>query len=1005
MTIVTKNSLTISNVNDGTITHYAYANSADGKDGFYIGGGTNLLQGTQDFSGSNWLNLGSVWKKTDETYNGLSVAETTSDWSGIAQYYQVKQDETYTFSLFARYTSGTGKSNIFIELNNDPENGHKKAQIHNNYLDCFLDTNWKKCSITFTATSDGYVKPRMERSNNNTNVLRVCGFMFEEGTVAHPWSPAPSEAHPSYIGQYTDFNTTASTDPAKYAPWIVFKGKDGLKGDTGGILGENMWIGHKYSYSGSTRIYPSFEHIQGITPVATRIFDDSTQFTFNDDYYIAHFQSNLYVNIDKQITTTVAHDDDLTIYCNDEVIVSKNTTIFTPYNITFNLKAGWNKIDILLHEIVGGDQVAFGTKLSSLVEHLSYIKGADGQNSYTHTAYAWSSDGTDRFTNVYPNLNLLDGTKDFSGNWLRTGNWTNDGTYKGLTVKKKTSQWDGINKIFTASKDGFYTFSAYVKSSGNTANIFRYCGINSTSANAIQRQMGNNFDWIRDSVTLNLKANDAVWVRYEISGSGTDSILWTAGHKWEQGSTATPYIPSFSEVKTSDYPSYIGTYSDDKIESSLDYSKYQWAIFKGQNSNAYTAYSWSSDGTDRFSNIYPNLNLSNNTQLNYDDLPTGISNGGGTDKSEKVAINDLAGFSWGRKYTPSTRVAQSGMRVVTDVSKLKIGDTITNSFWVKNTGNRPVKFIPQMGFRYGADTEPNKGVSTGWNYVGGSDIEVKNDGKWTKLTFTTIIPQPTVASNRTGDILKSVVHYAYSSGAMMPLAVTDTFIISPLKLELGSISTPWMPSESEAQDQWQDAIPMYVGVGEKDSQNPTDYRWQLNPRYVQASSDSGLSNKAGLDDLASVADTANDALVQAQNAVSNEDYTSWLEHDYQTTINNLQDVSAQNQEDINNVDDRTTIVEGFYGEMKVKWNFIDESFTFSEEGMFISNAQSKMAIQVTSDKIVFWDNDVDVAFITGEVLNIQKGVFLESATIGNHLITKFSDDSPVTIIRYVGGIT
>ncbi|MDN6749306.1 MAG: hypothetical protein L0L95_03550, partial [Staphylococcus equorum] len=179
----------------------------------------------------------------------------------------------------------------------------------------------------------------------------------------------------------------------------------------------------------------------------------------------------------------------------------------------------------------------------------------------------------------------------------------------------------------------------------------------------------------------------------------------------------------------------------------------------------------------------------------------------------------------------------------------------------------------------------------------------------------------------------------------------------------------------------------------------------LNPRYVQASSDSGLSNKAGLDDLASIADTANDALVQAQNAVSNEDYTSWLEYDYQTTINNLQDVSTQNKEDIDNVNDRTTIVEGFYDRMKVKWNFINESFTFSEEGMFISNKQSKMAIQVTSDKIVFWDNNVDVAFITGEVLNIQKGVFLESATIGNHLITKFSNESPVTIIRYVGGIT
>lgn len=157
------------------------------------GGGVNLLQGTRDFSGSNWLNLGTIWKKTDETYNGLSVVETTSDWSGIAQYYQVKQGETYTFSLFARYTSGTGTSNFYIGLNSDPENGYKNAQVDNGALTCSLDTNRKKYSITFTAKADGYIKPRMERTNANTNPLRVCGFMLEKGTVAHDWQPSPSD--------------------------------------------------------------------------------------------------------------------------------------------------------------------------------------------------------------------------------------------------------------------------------------------------------------------------------------------------------------------------------------------------------------------------------------------------------------------------------------------------------------------------------------------------------------------------------------------------------------------------------------------------------------------------------------------------------------------------------------------------------------------------------------------------------------------------------------------
>jgi hypothetical protein len=159
-----------------------------------------------------------------------------------------------------------------------------------------------------------------------------------------------------------------------------------------------------------------------------------------------------------------------------------------------------------------------------------------------------------------PNLNLLDGTKGFSGNWGNSSSWVTDGTYNTLTVKKRTAQWNGIYKTFTVPKDGVYTFSSYIKSSGNTANIYRYGEINGIggSQGPIQKLIGNNFDWTRDTITLSLKANDSVWVRYEITGAGTDSILWTAGYKWEQGSTATPYMQSASEITTTDISEYFG---------------------------------------------------------------------------------------------------------------------------------------------------------------------------------------------------------------------------------------------------------------------------------------------------------------------------------------------------------------------------------------------------------------------------------------------------------------
>ena len=194
--------------------------------------------------------------------------------------------------------------------------------------------------------------------------------------------------------------------------------------------------------------------------------------------------------------------------------------------------------------------------------------------NYLHTAYANSEDGTDRFTTVYPNLNLLDGTKDFSGDWWAYENWEKDGTYKGLTVKKKVGAWGGITKEFLVPKDGVYTFSAYVKGS---ENVQRIVSLNNVHIDEKVQLIGNNFDWLRDSFQITLKTGDRIYTQYN---SIVPGILWTAGHKWEPGSTATPHMPSASEVTTADWPKYVGTYVDTNPVSSTDPSKYVWDEMK-----------------------------------------------------------------------------------------------------------------------------------------------------------------------------------------------------------------------------------------------------------------------------------------------------------------------------------------------------------------------------------------------------------------------------------------
>jgi hypothetical protein len=193
------------------------------------------------------------------------------------------------------------------------------------------------------------------------------------------------------------------------------------------------------------------------------------------------------------------------------------------------------------------------------------------------TAYSNSADGTDDFTTVYPNLNLLDGTKDFSGHWIYSELSTDDGTYKGLTVKKRTDAWGGIFKIFTVSKNSDYTFSGFVKGAGIGTKFVRVVVINGVEKYSLEKTWDSPLSWTRDSITFSakdIKVGDKIAVSYNISIWGTNPAVWTAGHKWEEGSIATPYMPAANEVTVADYPKYVGF--SNSIKPNKKSSDYKW---------------------------------------------------------------------------------------------------------------------------------------------------------------------------------------------------------------------------------------------------------------------------------------------------------------------------------------------------------------------------------------------------------------------------------------------
>lgn len=209
--------------------------------------------------------------------------------------------------------------------------------------------------------------------------------------------------------------------------------------------------------------------------------------------------------------------------------------------------------------------------------------GTDGKTSYTHVAWANSVDGTDGFTTVYPNLNLLDGTKDFSGNWYNTSPWYKNGTYGKLTVMSfNTGDNIGIVKPFNIPSDGIYSMSMLVKVKTDSIGQFI---IEATGKPAIiidVTDTGGKFVTQSYTGTFTTGQTVSMYFRFKSSEMVIKDGLSVAGHKIESGSTTTPYMPSSSEVTTADWPSYIGQYSDFTATASTDPTKYApWTVFKG----------------------------------------------------------------------------------------------------------------------------------------------------------------------------------------------------------------------------------------------------------------------------------------------------------------------------------------------------------------------------------------------------------------------------------------
>lgn len=363
MTIVTKNSLTLSNVNDGTITHYAYSWSADGTDRFTtVYPNLNLGDNTKTFVGaeggnnlSGSIRIDTATQKTqDGDFNYLTYKPTrdNTDWfrfflipePGTPNMTKVTviPNTNYTFSVWLK---GTGQHTIYAYNSWTATNTPWSLQIN-------LTSDWKL--YTFTVTSKDVIPANpvqfFIRSNNGTEI-NLKKPKVEQGSVATPYMPSSSEVTtadwPSYIGQYTDFTQANSTNPSAYT-WSLIRGNDGKDGANGpqGPAGSNgdpgkivsdaepttKFKGLTWKYSGMTAINASD---------GTNI-QPSTEYYWNDKNWVLNQINAHNINVDdlSAISTTLTNGKFISNWSSDNATgtttIEKNHLIINSANASLN---------------------------------------------------------------------------------------------------------------------------------------------------------------------------------------------------------------------------------------------------------------------------------------------------------------------------------------------------------------------------------------------------------------------------------------------------------------------------------------------------------------------------------------------------------------------------------------------------------------------------------------------------------------------------------------------
>ena len=520
----------------------------------FSGGGVNLLTGTADFSGDNWDRDGrlSLSDNLQKDSSGNKFFITNYAWT---QYMAKKHLEpgTYTFSWNAK-GDAEGPMQVIVQRQKD------NSTIVNIETENY-GTIWKRYSYPFTLNQTEDVKIFVTQPNVKPN-FSVGSYKLERGSVATPWSPAPSDNTIAFAELSQSLEGLRSTVSGNYGQLQtqISQSASAVRTELNDRINgvDNKTTSTANSLNSVIGRVGSLEHLTNVQVVNNAI--NANDYTNTGNYFI---QSTDNINVpgtnwcylkvekvnDGRIVQTWQADSDPTL----RYVRTKFSDSWTQWQRS----ASYSEYSEL-NRTLQGLQSTVSSNHSDLQSQISQTAKTIRQEVSDKTGGLQTqiNQQANNF-NVSLNkiqqtdgVNILRGTRDFSGDWDQLNNWYKDGWVdpNGNYAIKRKGAWNGAAQRRWLDV-GTYTFSVYycLEGSDNNTGAWIYVIPNDDNTLKITENSSNALEitkdkWIKKVYTFTVTTPGTCAVRVETNSN--TATIHVGSYKLEKGYKETPWTTS-----------------------------------------------------------------------------------------------------------------------------------------------------------------------------------------------------------------------------------------------------------------------------------------------------------------------------------------------------------------------------------------------------------------------------------------------------------------------------